>query len=219
MTQTDYADNYRALVNRIEQLGKDYKKKIKLVAVSKNQDYKKVLMLSKLGQRDFGENYVDEAYEKINSVSDSSIRWHFIGRIQSNKINKICNLFDWVQTISSEKHLNKINDACKTINKVMNICIQINIDHEDSKSGIQIEDYEKLSKKARALECVKLRGIMTIPKVGISTDDAFAKMNTLYVKHDYLDTLSMGMSSDFLSAIENGANMLRIGQEIFGKRT
>ncbi len=218
MIQSYYVDKYRALIDKIEQIESSKKNKIRLVVVSKNQDSEKIVTLRKLGQKDFGENYVDEAYEKINSIADDSITWHFIGRIQSNKIKKICNLFSWVHTISSEKHLIKINETCMDINKVMNICVQINIDCEESKDGIYFEDFQKLSSHALELKYVKLRGIMAIPRSDKPPDHSFSKMSSLYHKHNYLDTLSMGMSSDFLTAIENDANMLRIGQEIFGKR-
>ena len=218
MIQSYYVDKYRALIDKIEQIESSNKNKIRLVVVSKNQDLEKIVTLRKLGQKDFGENYVDEAYKKINSIADDSITWHFIGRIQSNKIKKICNLFSWVHTISSEKHLIKINETCMDINKVMNICVQINIDCEESKDGIYFEDFQKLSSHALELKYVKLRGIMAIPRSDKPPDHSFSKMSSLYHKHNYLDTLSMGMSSDFLTAIENDANMLRIGQEIFGKR-
>ena len=218
MIQSYYVDKYRALIDKIEQIESSNKNKIRLVVVSKKQDPEKIVTLRKLGQKDFGENYVDEAYEKINSIADDSITWHFIGRIQSNKIKKICDLFSWVHTISSEKHLIKINETCMDINKVMNICVQINIDCEESKDGIYFEDFQQLSSHALELKYVKLRGIMAIPRADKPPDHSFSKMSSLYHKHNYLDTLSMGMSSDFLTAIENDANMLRIGQEIFGKR-
>ena len=131
----------------------------------------------------------------------------------------ICNLFDWVHTISSEKHAKKINDICKSINKVMNVCIQINIDNEKSKGGIAREEYEKLHSSIHGLKNIRLRGIMTIPRSDIPSEESFSRMYDLFKKNDYLDTLSMGMSNDFVTAIENGANMLRIGQEIFGKRS
>ena len=131
----------------------------------------------------------------------------------------ICNLFDWVHTISSEKHVKKINEISKSMNKVMNVCIQINIDNEQTKGGITLKEYEKFSSSLHGLQNIKLRGLMTIPRSDIPSEESFARMYDLYKNNDYLDTLSMGMSGDFVTAIENGANMLRIGQEIFGKRT
>ena len=215
----NYVDKYKDLKIRIDDLEKLYKREIRLIVVSKTQSSEKIINLNNLGQIDFGENYVDEAREKVNSISNSDIKWHFIGKIQSNKIKTICELFDWVHTISSEKHVNKLNEACKSINKVMNVCIQINIDNEQTKGGIVLEEYEKFCSSLRGLHNIKLRGLMTIPRSDIPSEESFARMYDLYKKNDYLDTLSMGMSNDFVTAIENGANMLRIGQEIFGKRS
>ena len=99
----------------------------------------------------------------------------------------------------------------------MNICIQINIDKEIEKGGIALADYDRLASDIKRLEHINLRGVMTIPQAEKPCSSSFHEMNELYMKYDYLDTLSMGMSSDFLTAIENGANMLRIGQGIFGK--
>ena len=100
----------------------------------------------------------------------------------------------------------------------MNVCVQINIDNEDNKGGIALDDYDKFKLNFRDLRYVRLRGIMTIPENKLSSQESFSRMNDLYKKHNDLDTLSMGMSRDFISAIENGANMLRIGQGIFGER-
>ena len=215
----NYVDKYKDLKTKINDLAKLYNREIRLIVVSKTQNSEKIITLNNLGQTDFGENYVDEAREKVNSMRESSIRWHFIGKIQSNKIKTICNLFDWVHTISSEKHANKINEVCKSINKVMNVCVQINIDNEQTKGGIALEEYEKFCSSLRGLNNIKLRGLMTIPRSDVPSEESFARMYDLYKKNNYLDTLSMGMSNDFVTAIENGANMLRIGQEIFGKRS
>ena len=214
----NYVDRYKDLKTKINDFEKLYDREIRLIVVSKTQSFEKIRTLNTLGQTDFGENYVDEASEKINSMRNGNITWHFIGKIQSNKIKTICNLFDWVHTVSSEKHVKKINEISKSINKVMNVCIQINIDNEQTKGGITLEEYDKFSSILYGLQNIKLRGLMTIPRTDIPSEESFARMYDLYKKNDYLDTLSMGMSSDFVTAIENGANMLRIGQEIFGKR-
>ena len=141
---------------------------------------------------------MDEAHDKNIQISDPSISWHFIGKVQSNKIKKICTLFDWVHTVSSSKHAIKINDSCNKLKKIMNICIQVNIDNEDSKNGIMLNEYESFSSSIENLRNIKLRGIMAIPKPGTDSTEAFCKMNELYKKHHNLDTLSMGMSSDFI---------------------
>jgi pyridoxal phosphate enzyme (YggS family) len=204
MTEPSYVVRYLSLVEGIKKLEKNKKRKIRLVAVSKKQTIDRIIKLRTLGHLDFGENYVDEAYEKKYNIKDDSIKWHFIGNIQSNKIKKISKIFDWVHTVTSFKHANKLNDECKNVNKIMNICVQINIDKEIAKGGIALADYDRLASD--------------IPQADKPCSNSFHEMYELYMKYDYLDTLSMGMSSDFLTAIENGANMLRIGQGIFGKR-
>ena len=213
-----YIDRYKDLKAKIDELEHINKREIRLMVVSKKQNADKIVKLNELGQTDFGENYVDEANQKISEIKTNKITWHFIGRIQSNKIKKICNLFSWVHTVSSNKHIIKINEICESMNKIMNVCVQINIDNESTKGGIDIGDYEKFTLNLPDLKYVRLRGIMTIPENNSSSQNSFSKMNDLYKKYNYLDTLSMGMSSDFISAIDNGANMLRIGQGIFGKR-
>lgn len=215
----NYIDNYKGLIEFINEYKKNNNRDIRLVVVSKTQDYTKIIELEKLGQKDFGENYLDEGREKIRQINNPNIIWHYIGSIQSNKIKKISENFSWIHTVSSEKHAHKINDVCSKLNKVMNVCIQINIDNEKTKSGIKIEEYNNLSLIVRNMENIKLRGIMAIPKASKSCLESFAKMEDIYNRHPYLDTLSMGMSKDYISAIEYNANMLRIGQQIFGKRT
>ena len=215
---TSYIDRYKDLKIKISELERMNNREICLVVVSKKQSIEKIIALNDLGQIDFGENYVDEAEEKISGINTGRITWHFIGRIQSNKIKKICSLFGWVHTISSKKHLIKVNEICKSMNKIMNICIQINIDNDDNKAGIALENYENFIMNIHDLRHVRLRGIMTIPQNNSSSQNSFSRMNDLFKKYNELDTLSMGMSRDYISAIENGANMLRIGQRIFGKR-
>ena len=215
---TSYIDRYKDLKIKISELERMNNREICLVVVSKKQSIEKIIALNDLGQIDFGENYVDEAEEKISGINTGRITWHFIGRIQSNKIKKICSLFGWVHTISSKKHLIKVNEICKSMNKIMNICIQINIDNDDNKAGIALENYENFIMNLHDLRHVRLRGIMTIPQNNSSSQNSFSRMNDLFKKYNDLDTLSMGMSRDYISAIENGANMLRIGQGIFGER-
>ena len=136
----NYIDNYKSIIEIINEHKKVNNRDIRLIVVSKTQDYTKIIELEKLGQRDFGENYLDEAREKIIKINNPNIVWHYIGSIQSNKIKKISENFSWIHTVSSEKHAHKINDVCSKLDKVMNICIQINIDNEETKSGIDIEE-------------------------------------------------------------------------------
>ena len=215
----NYIDNYKNIIEVINKYKIINNRDIRLVVVSKTQDYKKIIELEKIGQRDFGENYLAEAIEKINKIDNPNIIWHYIGALQSNKIKSLSENFSWIHTVASEKHAIKINDVCKKLDKVMNVCIQINIDNEDTKGGINLDEYDDFSLIVRNMKNMKLRGIMAIPKVNESCIKSFAKMRDVYKRYDYLDTLSMGMSKDYISAIEYNANMLRIGQQIFGKRT
>ncbi len=214
----EYIDNYKGVIEVINKYKKLRDNDMRLIVVTKSQDYKKIIQLEKYGQKDFGENYLDEAEEKISKINNKSIVWHYIGKIQSNKIKKLCNYFQWIHTISSVKHAYKINDICNKLNKKINICIQINIDEEKTKGGIFINDYEDFYSSINKLSNLNVRGIMTIPNIEKPCESSFSKMKDLYNKHDYLDTLSMGMSKDYIKAIENDANLLRIGQQIFGAR-
>jgi len=213
-----YIHNYKNIVATINKYKNIKDKEIRLVVVSKTQDYKKIIELEKCGQKDFGENYLDEAQEKILKIKNHEIIWHFIGTIQSNKIRKICNHFHWIHTVSSEKHASKINEVCKELDKKINICIQINIDNEKTKGGIRKDDFESCVMSIKHMSHLNLRGIMAIPSIDKPCQVSFSRMKDLYNKYDYLDTLSMGMSKDYIVAIENDANLIRIGQQIFGAR-
>ena len=215
----NYIVNYKNILQVIKKYKQINNRDIRLIVVSKTQNYRKVIELEKLGQRDFGENYLDEAKEKIKQINNPNIIWHYIGKIQSNKIKKIAESFSWIHTVASEKHANKINNICEDLNKVMNICIQINIDNEDTKGGISPDEYDDLSTSVLNMKNIRLRGIMAIPRANQSCIESFSKMKDMYNRYQYLDTLSMGMSKDYISAIEYNANMLRIGQQIFGERT
>ena len=175
MREDNYVNKYKALTKKISLLERKFGGNVRLITVSKKQDYKKIIELKRLGQNDFGENYVDEAHDKNIQISDPSISWHFIGKIQSNKIKKMCTLFDWVHTLSSSKHAIKINDSCNKLKKIMNICIQVNIDNEDSKNGIMLNEYESFSSSIGNLRNIKLRGIMAIPRPNTDSAEAFAR--------------------------------------------
>ena len=192
--------------------------------VSRSLD-KEISEIIKLGHKVFAENYVEEAIKKIDHFKKKDLEWHFIGRIQSNKVKKICKYFDWVQTICSERHATILDNECQKMNKNMNICIQINIDNEESKSGIQINNLNNFIKNISSLKNITIRGLMAIPsKTNILKEKedsytilrlAFEKLNT---EMKDFDTLSIGMSNDYICALQNGSTMLRIGQYIFGER-
>ena len=141
----NYINNYKDIIETINKYKIINNRDIRLIVVSKTQDYKKVIELEKLGQRDFGENYLAEAMEKINQIDNPNIIWHYIGAIQSNKIKSLSENFTWIHTVASEKHAQKINDVCKKLNKVMNVCIQINIDNEDARKTVGIQQGDILT--------------------------------------------------------------------------
>ena len=211
--------NYKKLKYEIDSIQTKENRNIKILVVSKNQSIDKIIDLSRLGHIDFAENYVDEAIKKIEMINNDHLCWHFIGKIQSNKIKKICINFDWIHTISDLNHAIKLDKFCKDLKKIMNVCIQINIDEEDNKNGIMIKEFDRFYNEISRFKYLKLRGIMSIPSQYDKNCSSFREMGQLYNQYNKLDVLSMGMSGDYLAAIENNANMIRIGQYIFGKRT
>ena len=195
-----------------------------LIGASKSQTIKKIIEAYEEGIKNFGENYLQEAEEKITRL-DQDIIWHFIGSIQSRKAKKIAEIFDWVHTIDSFKVADKLNSARPKSKGALNACLQINIDDEESKSGVKIENLEELIQKSEALENIKIRGLMVIPRPRDSEEEqrkVFRKVKEIYDslirKGHKLDTLSMGMTSDYGVAIQEGATMIRIGTGIFGPR-
>ena len=198
---------------------------IQLLAVSKGQDEKKIEEVFEAGQKLFGENYVQEAIEKQKKLVHLDIKWHFIGPIQSNKCKLIAENFSWVHSVDRIKVANKLNDAIND-KTLINVCIQVNISNEDSKSGLKINEIDSLAEHINTLDKLTLRGLMAIP-TNTSDDEIlrneYKQLKVIYEslrkKYASVDTLSMGMSNDYLLAIENGSNLVRIGSKIFGKRT
>ena len=196
-----------------------------LMAVSKTQSVENILKAYEAGQRDFGENYVQESIEKIVELKNLDITWHFIGKIQSNKSKYIAENFVWIHSIDKISTLKKINDLRKNVEEKLNVCVQVNIDSEDSKSGILVNEVEDFIVKASKFEKLKIRGLMAIPMYHpdyVSQYKTFAKIKNLFdslIKKNFkLDTLSIGMSSDYNAAIEAGSTIVRIGTSIFGER-
>lgn len=197
---------------------------IKLLAVSKAQPADKLREAYMAGQRAFGENYVQEAIAKQTYLQDCNIEWHFIGPIQSNKTQLIAQHFDWVHSVDRLKIASRLNDARPDTLTPLNICIQINSSEEISKSGADAASIAVLAKQISQMPKLKLRGIMAIPA---PTKD-LAKQRAQFkivadilnaLKQDLdLDTLSIGMSDDYVAAIQEGATIVRIGSAIFGAR-
>ena len=195
-----------------------------LIGASKSQTIEKIIVAYEEGIKNFGENYLQEAEEKISKL-DQDIIWHFIGSIQSRKAKRIAEMFDWVHTIDSFKVAEKLNSSRPKSKGALNACLQLNIDDEESKSGLKIENLEEIIQKIEALENLKIRGLMVIPKPRDSKEEqrkVFRKVKGIYDSlirqgHNF-DTLSMGMTSDYGVAIQEGATMIRIGTGIFGPR-
>jgi len=198
---------------------------VMLLAVSKTKPAEAIEAAFSAGQTQFGENYLQEAIAKIKQLEQLPIHWHFIGRIQSNKTRPIAENFDWVHTVASYKHAQRLNDQRPQELAELNICIQVNISKDPGKSGVMAEDTQRLVQQISQLPRLKLRGLMTIPEATSDQQkqrqffrqlaDLQAKINS---KGYSLDTLSMGMSGDMKIAIEEGSTVVRIGTAIFGKR-
>ncbi len=193
-----------------------------LVAVSKSQSHEAMAVLAKAGHKHFGENYWQEAQEKMLMLRDFPIIWHFIGRIQHNKVESIAQHFDWVHSVDSAELINAMSIARATVGSPLKVCLQVNISQEPKKGGVNPQNMLELADKVAAEPQLSLRGLMAIPDVNGAREKDFAVMHKLWIdlkqKHASVDTLSLGMSADYLQALEAGATMVRIGQGIFGAR-
>ncbi len=214
-------ENLYSLNKNIDELKNSIRPAI--VAVSKQQNFEKIIEAFKAGQIIFAENYLQEALDKQKLLKEYPIEWHFIGPIQSNKCKLIAENFHWVQTVDRIKIAKRLNDNC--INKKINICIQINISEEESKSGIMLDEVDSFVSELNQFKQLRLRGIMAIPS-HISQEDKLIRELTLLkkifdnlkIKNKNMDTLSVGMSEDYLLALNYGSTMIRVGRHIFGAR-
>ncbi|KZY68205.1 YggS family pyridoxal phosphate enzyme [Oleiphilus sp. HI0071] len=205
---------------------------VELLPVSKKHSAESVLEAFDAGCRAFGENYVSEAVEKqqqlavLDSDKAAEISWYFIGPVQSNKTRLIAEHFDWVQSLDRLKIAQRLNDQRPKELGPLNICIQVNIDNEESKSGLSVDEIERFAESISHFPNLRLRGLMAIPSAHsddqtLSASMAKLQQAFLVLKAEYesVDTLSMGMSSDIELAIKNGSTMVRVGTAIFGART
>ncbi|MET3132383.1 pyridoxal phosphate enzyme (YggS family) [Oxalobacteraceae bacterium GrIS 1.11] len=203
---------------------------VALLAVSKTFGPEAVLEAARAGQRAFGENYLQEALEKIAALAaawtGAALEWHFIGPIQSNKTRPIAQHFDWVHTVEREKVAQRLSEQRPAGMAPLNICLQVNISGEASKSGVAPAELAALALRVAALPNLRLRGLMAIPEPADSFERqraAFCRLRLLYEQLRAgglaLDTLSMGMSADLRAAIVEGATIVRVGSAIFGTRT
>jgi len=202
---------------------------VQLLAVSKTFPAQAVLDAMATGQLAFGENYLQEALDKIASVAqaqpDAAVEWHFIGPIQSNKTRPIAASFAWVHTVERLKIAQRLSEQRPPELGPLNICLQVNISGEASKSGASPEELPALAREVAQLPNLRLRGLMAIPEPTTDVAEqraAFARVRVLFdalrVEGMELDTLSMGMSGDLAPAIAEGATIVRVGSAIFGKR-
>ncbi len=195
---------------------------VRLVAVSKTQPADAVRQAYHAGQRLFGENYLQEALDKQQALWDlGDIEWHFIGPLQSNKTRPVAEHFAWVHSVDRLKLAQRLNDQRPLHLPPLNICIQVNVDDESTKSGIPFAELPDLVDAIRRLPRLALRGLMAIPAVTHSPEQqamAFRKLADAKAPYDFMDCLSMGMSGDLEAAIAEGATLVRVGTDIFGAR-
>ena len=220
--------NLKTLQDEIIVIEKQFAKKansVRLLAVSKSQNIEKIKQAIAAGQRCFGENYIQEAITKINNLSDYDLEWHFIGPIQANKTRLIATHFSWVQSVDRTKIAQRLNDQRPQRLPPLNICIQINISAESTKSGVPLAELPLLARFIDDLPQLKLRGLMAIPEPSTSEQQQRASFKELRLAYENLknlgfdlDTLSMGMSQDYRAAIAEGSTMVRLGTMIFGER-
>jgi len=199
---------------------------VKLLAVSKRQPLDKILAAASLGQQDFGENTVQEGLDKIRATADLELIWHLIGHLQSNKTRAVAENFDWVHTIDKLKVAKRLSQQRPDDMPPLNVCLQVNIDNEPRKSGIDVDALPELAAACAELPRLNLRGLMCLPAIreGFAAQrEPFARLRGLLQELQQagftLDTLSMGMSDDYRAAIFEGATIVRIGTALFGERT
>ena len=199
---------------------------IRVLAVSKTFPAERVVEAAELGQALFGENRVQEAESKIPAVRRPGLEWHLIGHLQSNKVRQAARIFDVIQTVDSQKLAHRLDRICEEQNRKLKVLIQVNIGEEEQKSGIDIGDVEELVRIVTPLEHLELRGFMAIPPLFGDPELSRPYFRRLAALRAQIEArlglsfpeLSMGMSSDFSVAVEEGATIVRIGTGIFGER-
>jgi pyridoxal phosphate enzyme (YggS family) len=225
---TSIAESLKKVRSEIEKAcveSKRSKEEICLLAVSKTRSVDEVAELAHLGQQAFGENYLQEALDKISALEPLNLEWHFIGPIQSNKTKSIAEQFAWVHSVDRLKIAQRLSAQRPHYADDLNICLQVNISREESKSGCLPEEALDLAKQIAELPKIRIRGLMAIPEATDDIDiqkERFRQVRTLFEEIKQvvpsLDTLSMGMSGDLDAAIEEGATIVRIGTALFGPR-
>jgi pyridoxal phosphate enzyme (YggS family) len=211
----------REEITKAEQLYDREPGSVKLLAVSKTRSVAEIKLAIEGGQYCFGENYVQEAIEKIKALTDFNLEWHFIGPIQANKTKLIAENFSWVHSVDRMKIAERLNDQGENLN----VCLQVNISEEATKSGINIDEVPFFANALSKLPNLNFRGLMAIPELTYDFNQQrknFHKLREIFDRLNSqgynLDTLSMGMTDDFVAAIAEGATIIRIGTAIFGSR-
>jgi pyridoxal phosphate enzyme (YggS family) len=210
-----------------EAAGRD-RASVSLLAVSKLQPAQAVRQAQQAGQRAFGENYVQEALDKMAALTDlrPALEWHLIGPLQSNKTRTVAEAFDWVHSVDRLKIAQRLSDQRPPGLPPLNICLQVNISGEASKSGLSPEELPDVARAAAALPRLRLRGLMAIPEPAQGLEAQRAPLRALRLLQQQLqaqgldlDTLSMGMSDDLEAAVAEGSTMVRVGTAVFGARS
>ena len=225
---SDLAARYNQVCSAIGAAGKGFSRpedSVTLVAVSKTRSADEVRAVASLGQRDFGENQVQEAVDKIRLLADIALSWHFIGTIQSNKCRDIAANFDWVHSVDRFKIARRLSQMRPQSRGPLNLFLQVNLQEEQTKSGVTADNLEDLANNVLTLPYIRLCGLMAIPKPVTDFDAQRRVFRRLFELQDHLrskglplDCLSMGMTDDMDAAIAEGATHVRIGTAIFGSR-
>ena len=225
---TTISANLQAVLARIGEAARRcgrQPEEISLLAVSKTWPGSYVQEAARAGQKAFGENYVQEGVDKVHETALSDLEWHFIGPLQSNKTRPVAEAFQWVHSVDRFKIAERLSQQRPAHLPPLQICLQVNISNEDSKSGVPEEDVASLAQQIARLPHLKLRGLMTIPAPASEFAQQrvpFRRLRELYEQLNRsgfaLDTLSMGMSNDIEAAIAEGSTLVRVGTAIFGER-
>lgn len=221
-------DNLQAVLQRIARAARAARRdpaEVTLLAVSKSHPAARIAEAQAAGQIAFGENYVQEALEKMDALQEvkeraSALEWHLVGPLQSNKTRVVAERFQWVHTVDREKTARRLSEQRPASVPPLNVLVQVNVSREASKNGISMEETPSLVRKISSLPNLQLRGLMAIPEPGAERE-RFHEVKDIFekLKGEFgFDTLSMGMSDDMEIAIAEGSTMVRIGTAIFGER-
>lgn len=224
----DLKSRYLTVLSELKEANSKLSGKAKLIAVSKKFSVEDILTVNGFGQKDFAENYVNELLTKVDALKNLDINWHFIGHLQTNKVDKVVGLVDLIHSVDSLKLMTKINQVSEKKKINQKILLQVKFGDEQTKSGIKIEEVQSVFKQSQNMSSIEVCGLMTILPLGLMDDqkkECFRQLQEVQLKimRDYsaekFNELSMGMSDDFKLAISAGSTMIRVGTAIFGARS